>query len=161
MATPPSSPIASDWTEFVKQLGIALKKRRHGLFYSHGRYFERWHVVLIERLGSESTAGAIANHWPKEEDNVGRLLQQELTSVTAMLAGATGEKLPEDERLQIRKRGPLRQFVDFLKRPINIKEALKAGGTVMESLKELLEHAPPWLKALLTIGKEAVDTATG
>jgi len=43
---------------------------------------------------------------------------------------------------------------------LGLKEAIKAGGTLMGSLKDLLEAGPDWLKALLTIGKEAIDVVT-
>ena len=48
----------------------------------------------------------------------------------------------------------------FLRRA-RLKDALSAGGIVLESLKDLIgDAAPAWLKALLIIGREGVDTLT-
>ncbi len=49
----------------------------------------------------------------------------------------------------------------WLRRLIGLTEGIKAGGTLLGTMKDLFESAPAWLKALFTVGKEAADVATG
>jgi len=79
-----------------------------------------------------------------------------------MLASVTGRDVelppspsqaPPYRDVQKPKRSIRRKIKEFLTGPIGLKDALKAGGTLMESIKDLLEKAPAWLKALLTISK--------
>jgi len=50
----------------------------------------------------------------------------------------------------------------FRGEPVSHKKGIKAGGIVLDSIKDLLgKDAPYWLKSLFTIGKECTDVLTG
>jgi len=167
--------ITTEWKAFVICLDAGLAKTRRRFWHPYLLYLETWHQDLIQQLQSAEAIEALATSWPSTDSlsspdrqvAASVLLREELRGVTEMLASVTGtdielpplpSQMPPPKQTPKRKRGLIRKIKEFLTRPIGLKDALKAGGTLVESIKDLLEEAPAWLKALLTISKEALDT---
>ena len=64
-------------------------------------------------------------------------------------------------RERTRRRSIRESLRRILFRSIGLKEAGGASSTLLGSIGDLLDGLPAWIKALVKIGKEAVDTAFG
>jgi len=141
--------LAADWMAFVIVLEEALAVHRRRFFRSYRRPLEPWHEALFDELQSPEARSAFGTSWVQafsgdlQPPEGGRahgaehVLRQELRGVT--------------------ERGTL----GWLRRRIGLREAIKAGGTLLGTMKDLFDLAPGWFKALITIGEEAADVATG
>ena len=178
MATPVVDPLdkslAIDWEAFLAVLEEALAKYRTRFFRSYRRSLEPWHKTLFDELWSPEARSEFTTAWARAfagpqgppESARGRgaeaVLRQELRRVTDMLLDLVD--VPPDIRPQrpAEPRKPKKSWTPkWLRRVIGLKEGIKAGGTLLGTMKDLFESAPAWLKALFTIGKEAADVATG
>jgi hypothetical protein len=168
-----SSELRADWQAFLMCFEAGLKKSRRRFWRPLRDELEPWHRQLIEQFRSQATTLELMNAWERSERESrspggevvpATLLRVELRGVTQMLAAATDTRLPPSPAppsMPPRSRGLGHKLKRLLMKPASLIDSLKAGGTLMESLKDILEHLPDWAKALLTIGKEAFDTAAG
>jgi hypothetical protein len=171
---PVSESIETEWSVYLELLEAALRAhgQRFGRTYRLG--LSSWHSLLFKELRAEPVRRAFVSSWQRTfGDAAGRereeqlrriehLLREELRGISAML-GDLVDVLPENR--STRRPGPGRRrwwaLPKFLRRAIGLKEGIKAGGTLLGSLHDLLEAAPGWLKAVLAIAKEAADVAAG
>ena len=164
--------LAADWMAFVIVLEEALAVHRRRFFRSYRRPLEPWHEALFDELQSPEARSAFGTSWVQafsgdlQPPEGGRahgaehVLRQELRGVTDMLLDLVDvppDELPQRPSKPPKKRGTL----GWLRRRIGLREAIKAGGTLLGTMKDLFDLAPGWFKALITIGEEAADVATG
>ena len=178
MSTPVFNPLdeslEADWSAFLAVLEKALAEYRAPFFRSYRQSLGPWHKALFDELGSPEARSEFTASWERAfsgplqapESARGRraeaVLRQELRRVTDMLLDLVD--VPPDILPQrpSEPRKPKKSWTPkWLRRVIGLKEGIKAGGTLLGTIKDLFESAPAWLKALFTIGKEAADVATG
>ncbi len=165
--------LEADWAAFLAVLERALLEHRARLLRSYRQSLEPWHRALFAELRSTEARSAFTTAWgeafagplapePGRGPGAESVLHQELRTVTDMLLDLV-ETLP-DITPQRPTQQPKRKESWIRKRfrqVIGLKEGIKAGGTLLGTLKDLLESAPGWFRALLTIGEEAADVVTG
>jgi hypothetical protein len=143
------------WTEFAWFLARALSDSRRSIIRPNLSLLASWHEATVATLIHERTSLALERAWRTEEHSTEHaaysLLRLELVGVTAMLAAVTDafpSFAPDWDKFH---------RVPLIFRPLSRKQALKGASTLLGSLNDLLEDAPPWLKQLLTVGKETID----
>lgn len=157
--------MAIELWRFLMALDEALACARGSIFHRDRRQLEAWHKQVLAALKDPTTVVELQSAWPTfpelplaSHHSPDLLLRDEVRAVTELMSKAAGVRIArEGDLLKTRTRNP---FKRVLARIVGVKDALKAGGTVLGSIKDLLDKAPAWLQSLLVIGKEAVDTVT-
>lgn len=158
---PVEDSLATDWRDFIRASGVAMKTHRNRWFRRHRRTLTPWHLETLDALSSDRFVNTLSESWQQAryDDRMHPpldLLRKELNAITDMLLSVVDAPgISEPARARRRKRPSWwTRFTSFG----GLKEGVKASGTLMGSVKDLLdEAAPDWLKALLIIGQEMMD----
>ena len=171
--------VQREWGAFLSLLEVLLNDWRGTFLRPHRVHLEEWHRNVLKDLQSPEAQDAFLSgwsgtfaephpystleQWHRAEDR----LRDEIRAVTLLLASVTGreELLPRGLREVMNQRTKRRTILGslwrILNKPIGLKEAGGAGSTLLGSVGDLLDGLPAWIKALVKIGKEAVDIAFG
>jgi hypothetical protein len=142
----------------------AVRARRRRWGRSYRRRLGAWHEATLAELRSEDFIREFRAAWSdrftdgSEVVRTGSLLRLELTGVTDMLLDMVDAPEVSPPTRERQRKGW--KIGRLFRRTVGLSEAIKAGGTLAGSLKDLLESGPWWVKSLLIILEELGEVAS-